>query len=371
MDGIGKSTLPKNILMHVRNQLDFVCFLEFEDIQKKPKWEEFEKLVAASLFRGRGKKVSTENKAPWSLLKEKRVLVLADAVESEDQILPLITPGWCGEDSRLIITTCVRGLMSQHDFIEYDVPLMSSSEAKELFKGQIRSSLLGVISDQEELVTEVIANCEGLPLALKLLGCHLCKKLEMLGSRPHKELVVQVWRDALLRMRMDYSLNGKGRNQVWHKLRVIFADLDEPEKTIFLDLASFDYYGPKKEQYDLNVLKTAWSTVRRDMETLTESAIENLRDRCFLRCNSNQFSEDTAGPVRKIYIHPALRNMGRWISTDLFKGKILQGCKELRELNEDELLKNWRRYQSCWNPLSHLWILGTGVLFRDFLVLDF
>ncbi|KAL2645177.1 hypothetical protein R1flu_012764 [Riccia fluitans] len=233
MDGIGKSTFAKQLLIHVCNQFDFACFLEFEDIQTKPKWEDIEKLVARNLFRGRGKKVFTENGLPWSLLKDKRVLVVADGVE------------------------------------------------KELFKGQIRSSLLGVISDQEELVSEVIANCEGLPLALKLLGCHLCKKLEMLGSRPRKELVVQVWRDALLRMRMDYSLD-----------------------------------------------------VRRDMETLTESAIENLRDRCFLRYDSNQFSEDTAGPVRKIYIHPALRNMGRWISTDLTKGKILQGRKELWELNE-------------------------------------
>ncbi|KAL2645323.1 hypothetical protein R1flu_012910 [Riccia fluitans] len=269
MDGIGKSTLTKQILMHVRNQFDFVCFLEFEDIQTKPKWEGIEKLVARNLFRGRGTKVCTENGLPWSLLKDKRVLVVADGVEN-----------------------------------------------------------------QAELVSEIIANCEGLPLALKLLGCHLCKKLEMQGSRPRKELVVQVLRDALLRMRMDCSLNGKGRNQVWRKLRIIFDDLDEPEKTIFLDLASFDYYGPKKEQYDLNVLKTAWSSVRRDMDTLTESAIENLRDRCFLRCDSNQFSEDTAGSVRKIYIHPALRNMGRWISTDLTKGKTLQGRKELWELNE-------------------------------------
>ncbi|KAL2623393.1 hypothetical protein R1flu_003598 [Riccia fluitans] len=328
MDGIGKSTLAKQLLIHIRNQFDFACFLEFEDIQTKPKWEDIEKLVARNLFRGRGKKVCTENGLPWSLLKDKRVLVVADGVESEDQILPFITSDWCGVDSRLVITTCVKGLMSQYSFIEHDVPFMSPSESKELFKGQIRSSLLGVISDHEELVSEVIANCEGLPLALKLLGCHLCKKLEMLGSRPRKELVVQVWRDALLRIRTANSLDGKGGNQVWRKLRVIFDDLDEPEKTIFLDLASFDYYGPKKEQYDLNVLKTAWSTLQRDMETLTESAIENLRDRSFLRCDS------TAGSVRKIYIHPALRNMGRWISTDLTKGKILQGRKELWELNE-------------------------------------
>ncbi|KAL2614147.1 hypothetical protein R1flu_025839 [Riccia fluitans] len=278
MDGIGKSTLAKQLLIHVCNKFDFACFLEFEDIQTKPKWEDIEKLVARNLFRGRGKKVYTENGSPLSLLKDKRVLVVADGVESEHQILPFIPSDWCGVDSRLVITTCVKGLMSQYGFIERDVPFMSPSESKELFKGQITSSLLGVISDQEELVSEVIANCEGLPLALKLLGSHLYKKLEMLGSHPRKELVVQVWRDALLRMRMDYSLDGKGKNQVWRKLRVIFDDLDEPEKTIFLDLASFDYYGSMKEQYDLNILKTAWSTMRRDMETLTESVIRNLRD---------------------------------------------------------------------------------------------
>ncbi|KAL2645192.1 hypothetical protein R1flu_012779 [Riccia fluitans] len=288
MDGIGKSTLAKQILMHIRNQFDFVCFLEFEDIQKKPKWEEFEKLVAASLFRGRGRKVSMENKASWSLLKEKRVLVLADAVESEDQILPLITSGWCGEDSRLIITTCVRGLMYQHDFIEYDVPLMSSSEAEELFKAKMTNSLLEVVPDGKKLVSEVIAECGGLPIALNLLGCHLWKlelKLKMLESHPRTKLVVQIWRDALVRMRKANALDGKGGNQVWHKLKVIFDNLDETEKTIFLDLATFDYYGPKKEKYDLCVLRTAWSTGLGDigdtrvMRILTISAIENLRDR--------------------------------------------------------------------------------------------
>ncbi|KAL2645328.1 hypothetical protein R1flu_012915 [Riccia fluitans] len=144
-------------------------------------------------------------------------------------------------------------------------------------------------------------------------------------------------------MRTANSLDGKGGNQVWRKLRVIFDDLDEPEKTIFLDLASFDYYGPKKEQYDLNVLKTAWS----------------------------KFNEDTAGPVRKMYIHPALRNMGRWISTDLTKGKTLQGRKELWELNEAGTAEKLETLQSCWNPFSHILILGSGVQFRDFLVLGF
>ncbi|KAL2645327.1 hypothetical protein R1flu_012914 [Riccia fluitans] len=55
MDGIGKSILAKQILMHAHNQFDFVCFLEFEDIQKKPKWKDIEKLIAKNLFRGQGK----------------------------------------------------------------------------------------------------------------------------------------------------------------------------------------------------------------------------------------------------------------------------------------------------------------------------
>ncbi|KAL2631156.1 hypothetical protein R1flu_015842 [Riccia fluitans] len=98
MDGICKSTLAKQLLIHVRNQFDFACFLEFEDIQTKPKWEDIEKLVARNLFRGR-------------------------------------------EKSRLVITTCVKGFMSQYGFIEHDVPFMSRLESEELFKGQIRSSL--------------------------------------------------------------------------------------------------------------------------------------------------------------------------------------------------------------------------------------
>ncbi|KAL2645185.1 hypothetical protein R1flu_012772 [Riccia fluitans] len=300
ISGVDHFTICSPVDRQSSNFLLLVHFLEEilieEGIQKKPKWEEFEKLVAASLFRGRGSKISMENKALWSLFKEKRVLVLADAVESEDQILPLISPRRCGEDSRWITTTCVRGLMSQHDFIEYDVPLMSSSEAEELFKAQMTNSLLEVVPDGEKLMFEVIAECGGLPIALNLLGRHLWKSelsLKLLESHPHTELVIQIWRAALERMRTANALDGKGGNQVWHKLKVIFDDLDETEKTIFLDLAIFDYYGPKKKKYNLCVMRTAWSTGLGDigdtgvMRRLTISAIGNLRDRCFLELDDS------------------------------------------------------------------------------------
>ncbi|KAL2621782.1 hypothetical protein R1flu_001987 [Riccia fluitans] len=77
----------------------------------------------------------------WSLLREKRVLVVADAVASKDQIFPLITSGWF-DDSRGVITTCIEGLMS----IELGG------------RGVIQGPDAG---DQEELVYEVIAESEG------------------------------------------------------------------------------------------------------------------------------------------------------------------------------------------------------------------
>ncbi|KAL2631155.1 hypothetical protein R1flu_015841 [Riccia fluitans] len=63
MDGIGKSTLAKQLLIHVRNQFDFACFLEFEDIHTKPKWEDIEKLVARNLFRGKEKRIASRIEA--------------------------------------------------------------------------------------------------------------------------------------------------------------------------------------------------------------------------------------------------------------------------------------------------------------------
>ncbi|KAL2643186.1 hypothetical protein R1flu_010773 [Riccia fluitans] len=141
-------------------------------------------------------------------------------------------------------------------------------------------------------------------------------------------------------MRTANALDGKGGNQVWHKLKVIFDDLDETEKTIFLDLATFDYYGPKKEKYDLCLLRTAWSTGLGDigdagvMRILTISIIENLRDRCFLEFDGKYLTIDTTGPFVTVYIHPALRNMGKWISRQLSKGRNLEDSRQLLELNE-------------------------------------
>ncbi|KAL2621363.1 hypothetical protein R1flu_001568 [Riccia fluitans] len=71
--------------------------------------------------------------------------------------------------------------------------------------------------------------------------------------------MVRFCRNALVRLRADSALDGDGMSRVWRALQIIFDDLDPLERKIFLDLGTFDFYGPDNKQYGLNLLTTAWS----------------------------------------------------------------------------------------------------------------
>ncbi|KAL3691525.1 hypothetical protein R1sor_005176 [Riccia sorocarpa] len=100
MDGIGKSTLAKQLL------------LQHSTGNRRP---------------------LLENKAPWTLLR-----------------------GQTG------VVCCA-----------FDV---NKWKQKTLFKGVIGNSLLEMVGDQEELVSKVIAECEGLPLPLQHAGLVICAR---------------------------------------------------------------------------------------------------------------------------------------------------------------------------------------------------
>ncbi|KAL2612311.1 hypothetical protein R1flu_024003 [Riccia fluitans] len=131
MSGIGKTTLAKAVLLQIQEQFEFTVFVG--DVKKKLKSRYLEDLIAESLAMGMGRKVEEiHHQASWIQLEGKKVLIVLDDVESPEQISYVLSDGWLGKESRIMITTQLRS-----DFVRaftiYEVPFLTPEESKSLF----------------------------------------------------------------------------------------------------------------------------------------------------------------------------------------------------------------------------------------------
>ena len=135
---------------------------------------------------------------------------------------------WFGKGSRIIITTRDEHLLKCHGVDKiYRVEGLSQDESLQLFclKAFRNEYPAG---DYVELSNEFVRYCNGLPLALDVLGSFLFGKS------------VSEWRSALDRLREIPN------HEILDKLYISFDGLEEMEKKIFLDIACF-FSGEDKD----------------------------------------------------------------------------------------------------------------------------
>lgn len=218
-----------------------------------------------------------------SYLKARKVLMVLDNVESDDQLRALRTESWLeGSASKLIITTTNARLGSPSN--TFEVPYLSSTESRQLFVHY-------AFGNQEEpqdlraLVSQVIKECENFPLSLKILGGYISKE-----DFHDKHL----WLDLLDRLQKAQELDGGHDYRLMAKLRLCYEALVPTEQEIFLDIAAY-FHG-----CSLKLVKCIWSGSRES----SHLAWTNL-ERRFLA------NVDASG---NIWMHKLLRNLGQSIA---------------------------------------------------------
>ncbi|KAL3676057.1 hypothetical protein R1sor_026005 [Riccia sorocarpa] len=305
IDGIGKSTLAKQVVNATRRQFEYVCLVELETVDRSRRRRMLETLVAQNLQYSNGRRVIIdEGQQPWVHIRGKKILMVVDDVHSEDEISQLCRMDWCGEGSRLIITSNRQDWRRQ--FIVHQVPLLSEEASYKLLATYLDEVTLKSIP--KKVISQVVDGCGGLPLVLEVIGKYLWDKKE-----------VHIWLGALLRLQMADSLDGSAEeNVVWKKLKVSFDSLGKLEKQILLDVATFDLYPTCKTQYDLEIFRSAWGA--EGYEELIDVALINLQQRSFLsvvRDNDSESIVHVHGPsaaVQVVWIHKQMRAMAAWIS---------------------------------------------------------
>nr|CAN76980.1 hypothetical protein VITISV_017447 [Vitis vinifera] len=156
------------------------------------------------------------------ILSSKRVFIVLDDVVDQNQLKALLRHREClGEGSRVIITTRNKHVLVVQEVDDlYEVEGLNPEEACELFSLYAFKQNLPK-SDYRNLACRVVGYCQGLLLALKVLGSLLFNK------------TIPEWESELRK------LDREPEAEIHNVLKRSYDGLDRREKNIFLDVACF------------------------------------------------------------------------------------------------------------------------------------
>ncbi|KAH8940546.1 hypothetical protein BDL97_15G094200 [Sphagnum fallax] len=338
MGGIGKTTLSKKFYHLFHNQYDKSSFLE--DVKSKDNINDVIKQLLHDLCGKILCKDENVNKEDLKQIKDcmisKKVLVVVDDVGKAENLtsLQLLTnkaTNNAASKSKVLVNCRNWQTLKYHVSEDGKVVMKSLEEeqARELFMFHAFGNANHVpTKDFKDICMKIIKACGGLPLSLKVLGSFLCdnKKLE-------------IWEDALSKLKSGQSFTGGNENeQLWSILKICYDHLDKDHQNMFLDIACF--LGGLK----ISTIRRVWSG---DYSCL-ELALENLQHRSLI-----QWEE---GGI--LYIHEQLRDMGQNIAMEapIMNRIIWKSNKQNLFLQRDEVMENLEgiSLKKCDNILSQM-----------------
>ncbi|VVA40984.1 PREDICTED: TMV resistance [Prunus dulcis] len=277
--GIGKTTIAKAIGNEIAHKFEGSCFLPNVRENSMPQYGgliQLQETLLQEILGGKKLKIASTDKGIsiiHKLLRLKKILLILDDVNQLEQLDNLAGVGWFGEGSRVIITTQDSGLLKCHGIeLIYEVQKLFDYQALELFS----LNAFGINeppNDYLELAQRAIDYAQGLPLAITLLGSHLCNK------------GIHRWQTIL------DGYEGEPYLGIQKILRKSYDALENSMQQVFLDIACF-FKGEDKD-YVIQVLRSCKQKVSQDcIEVLVEKAIITIE------CN-------------RIWMHDLLEKMGK------------------------------------------------------------
>ncbi|KAL1367014.1 hypothetical protein AAHE18_02G020800 [Arachis hypogaea] len=277
MGGIGKTTTARLIYESIKEQFNFSCFLAnirevsatngIVDIQR-------ELLSHLSVRSNYFHNLFDGVKIIANSLHNKKVLLVLDDISERSQLENLAgKQEWFGPGSRIIITTRNKHLLMTHGVHQTcELEGLVQEEALHLF------CLKAFKQDQpkskyQNLCNEVVEYTRGLPLALEVLGSHLC------GRTP------EAWHSALKQLRSS------PHPEIQNSLKISFESLSSTEREMFLDIACF-FKGMDKDEV-VEVLENCGHFPQIGIEILIEKSLVTL------------------GRVNTLEMHDLLEEMGK------------------------------------------------------------
>ncbi|KAL3843625.1 hypothetical protein ACJIZ3_001028 [Penstemon smallii] len=280
--GIGKTTIAQYIYNLNSNLFEYSSFLKNvrETAEEHEGIVRLQKQLLCDILKSKQVNISSVDEGILMIkqaLRFKPILLILDDVDKPDllDVIFGVRDGFC-LGSKIIITTRLDWTVNHSDaFKIYKVENLACNESLDLFCWHAFGQdfpLQGYLEQTEK----VVKLCEGLPLALQVLGSAL------LGKK------LDVWESVL------EQLEAIPNYQVAKKLKVSYDNLqDEHDKSLFLHIACF-FVGMDKY---------ITTSVLDGCNYFTAIGIQNLIDRNLLEINDSN----------KLVMHQVIRDIGRGI----------------------------------------------------------
>ncbi|KAI6702627.1 hypothetical protein NL676_011763 [Syzygium grande] len=279
MGGIGKTTLAKVVYNKLSDKFQHRSFVaDIRESSRRKGISCLQNQLIFDILKMNDLVSNTDEgiRIMESRFKRKKVLILLDDVDLNDQLKALVGKhDWFEMGSRIIITTRIRSVLDEAGVkCKYELKEIAEDKSLILFSRHafMRDS---PPCEFESLSHAVVSTTGGLPLALEVIGSFLC------GRNP------AFWQDALMK------LKEVPHTKVQEKLRISYDALNYEEKQIFLDIACFFIGG------NLKIVSYMWDA----SDFFPRMGIERLSFMSLIKI----------GDDGELKMHDQLRDLGREI----------------------------------------------------------
>ncbi|KAM7477406.1 hypothetical protein LguiA_025619 [Lonicera macranthoides] len=282
MAGLGKTATAKFAFESNFKDFEASCFLENirEEYKNPGGLVHLQRKLLKKILRKEEKKIYDKDdglRRIQYILKNRRVFLVLDDVDEPDQLDAILgVRNWFTLGSKIIITTRREGLLKAHEkFIVYKIENLNDDESLELFSLHAFGKK-SPVADYLEQSKRFVHHCQGLPLALEVLGSSV-------SGKP-----LEVWESALRKLEVIPE------TKVLEKLKISYDSLENThDQNLFLDIACF-FVGKHKNDT---------VAILEGCDYYTELGIQNLIDRNLLSVEEN----------KRLGMHQLLQDMGRQV----------------------------------------------------------
>jgi len=218
--GMGKTTLARVVFDKIYNQFEACSFLKnVKEFSEAQGLETLQEQLLCDISKGalRVRDVTRGIQVIRNILRDKKVLIVADDVSEKRHLEALVGKSWFGPRSRIKVTTEDERLLKSYEIQTVcKVDGLNNDEAQRLFSHKAHCE-----NDFVDLGNNFVTYAQGNPLLLKVLGSYLCKRT--------KEEWESAWN----------QIKAIPKENILEKLQIAYNGLEDLEKKLFLDIACF------------------------------------------------------------------------------------------------------------------------------------